>query len=491
MEELTRLLSSLPQLDQLLDRLRGAPLTTCAGAPDGVIAFVAGRVAVELARPVVIVCESDEAARDRHAELAGIYPQVGRLLLDPTTPALPSRLAGLSPPAVVVVTAAALDAPAPVADDRPAALDIRPGCGVGLPGLAQWLEENGYQRTDLATERGEYAVRGGIVDVFPDDAEDPVRIEIGDELVVSLRAFDPLSQRSRAEASDVSIPTRRPARSSEVPASTLLPVDAVVMTSGQGWGTATTLTIAEDSNADCDLGCRSIGSYMGNADLLRSEVERSGDKYYVVSGSSCRLERLSLLLGPKPRYLAGPLSSGFACPALHAVVLTEREVYGTPAARRPRRRFKGLPVDNLIALRPGDHVVHIDYGVGMFEGTRRMMHAAVEKDYIVLKYAGRDRVYVPVENLSLLDRYVGGDAEAPALDRLGGRSWLMAKAKAARASAEYAKELLDLHARRRLASGTTFPVDTHDQAALEAAFPWQETPDQLTALAEVKRDMQS
>ena len=185
------------------------------------------------------------------------------------------------------------------------------------------------------------------------------------------------------------------------------------------------------------------------------------------------------------------MSAGFICEPLGFGLLTEREIYGTPVFHPPRRRFKGLPIDNIVSLRPGDYVVHIDYGIGSFEGTRRMTHADIEKDYIVVAYAGGDKVYVPIENIGLLDRYVGSEGVAPSLDRLGGRSWLHAKAKAARASAEYAEELLQIYARRATARGVQFGQDNKWQAELEASFPYEETPDQLKVMAEVKRDMEA
>jgi len=233
--------------------------------------------------------------------------------------------------------------------------------------------------------------------------------------------------------------------------------------------------------------------------------------WFIAASTDSQRERLSSIIGEGPHYFTAALSSGFIADKLGFGLLTEREIYGTPVFHPPRRRFKGLPIDNIVSLRPGDYVVHIDYGIGKFAGTKRMSHALnaerqtsnsevrasgaghelVEKDYLVVEYAGGDKVYVPVENIGLLDRYVGSEDSAPALDRLGGRSWLHAKAKAARHSAEYAEELLGIYARRAAAHGIQFERDNQWQVELEASFPYEETPDQLKVMAEVKRDMQS
>jgi transcription-repair coupling factor (superfamily II helicase) len=234
--------------------------------------------------------------------------------------------------------------------------------------------------------------------------------------------------------------------------------------------------------------------------------------WFVAASTDSQRSRLSSIIGEGPHFFTGTLSSGFIAEPLGFGLLTEREIYGTPVFHPPRRRFKGLPIDNIVSLRPGDYVVHIDYGIGKFRGTKRMSHAVggqgrrtkdegriddsdgvehVEKDYLVIEYAGGDKVYVPVENIGLLDRYVGSEDSTPALDRLGGRSWLHAKAKAARHSAEYAEELLQIYARRATARGVQFGQDSKWQAELEASFPYEETPDQLKVMAEVKRDMEA
>lgn len=503
MEEIISLITRTAGYRQLLARLREQPDLTCSGLPPGTLSILAGNVTRDLNLPVILLCETTAVATLHEDELAGLYPELIRLRFDPSSPLLRTQLAALQPPAVIIADAEALEAPAPAADADPLTLTLNIGQTISLPELAQWFEDNGYERTDLVTEPGEYAIRGGIADCFPPNSEEPLRIELVDNTIDSLRIFDPLTQRSvpalpaaasgnqPSDLKTVFLFTRRSVVTTEMPASSLLPREAVAITSGPRCGSDFVITVSDSPAADYDLGFRAVVSYLGNIGLLRSEIEADADTYYVVISGEHQRERTRTLLGHTPRYLKGLLGAGFCHPGLHITVLTEREIYGTPVGRPARRRFKGLPVDNLVALRPGDYVVHIDYGIGLFEGTRRLTHDNIEKDYLVIRYAGSDRVYVPVENLGLLDRYTGGDDEPPPLDRLGGRSWLLAKSRAARASAEYARELLDIQARRELARRTPFPADTPEQTALEASFPYPETPDQLKAINDVKRDMQS
>lgn len=173
-------------------------------------------------------------------------------------------------------------------------------------------------------------------------------------------------------------------------------------------------------------------------------------------------------------------------------VLTDAEIFGwrMPEPRRPPYRRRVAPESLYADLTPGDYVVHEDHGIGIFRGLVTLTLEGEEREYLLVEYAGRDRLYVPIYQVDRLSRYVGADEAPPVLSRLGSAEWSQVKARARRAVEEVARELLELYAARELAPGHAFSPDTPWQAELEAAFPYVETPDQERAIAEVKADME-
>ncbi len=497
---LVHLFSSSLELAGVVEKIaRGEPVTV-TGIVGAARSLLAADIAARLQRPVVIALaqETDMVALLR--DTLALCPEIPCLLLDPDNLATVKKLKEVNPDAsaVVVTSHSSLGKPAPASvPDENLARTLSLNQSQPIEGLVEWLEQAGYEHVDLVTEPGEYATRGGIVDIFPEDSRQPVRTEFLDSLVISLRTFDPLSQRSTGKISKTDIYTRRRPGPSDITAATLLPNRSILISESRLPGLSPAVTLTTDADADFNLGCSKAPGFLGNFKLLRRELESPGHRYFISCSTEERCERLRRLLGPKPDYLITGLSTGFTCSESAAkrhhdyTLLTERELYGAPGRSLVRHRFKGLPIDSLVALRPGDYVVHVDYGIGLFEGTRRISHDQTEKDYLSLRYAGSDRVYVPVENLGLLDRYIGAGKEPVRLDRIGGRSWLLAKAKAARASAEYAEQLLETHARRNLTRGHAFAPDGQWQAELEASFPYQETRDQVETLAAVKQGMES
>ncbi|MBN2538387.1 transcription-repair coupling factor [candidate division WOR-3 bacterium] len=479
-------------LDRLVARLRSAPLTRLGGAPPGLRPLLAVAVAERLQQPVVLALDDDDAAAEAGIEVAQLRPGLPRAIVTADSLALDDLIAGLpaAGPAVMVTAASTLLEPVPVPlPPAQRSLTLAVGTPADSERVTGWLEDADYERTDLVTETGEYAVRGGIIDAWPDGAGEPLRCELLDDAVLSLRRFDPLTQRSTGTLSGVTVRTRRRPPPGDRRLHELL-ADGAVVLSVAPLEVARPLAVFDDGpGPDANLDCRPVESYLGNLELLGRDLAASGHDCIVVSSDAGGRDRLRVALGEKPAYLVGRYGAGFACPAARLTVLTEREVYGRPLRRTVRHRFRGLPVDNLVTLRPGDLIVHVDYGIGRFDGTERVTRNGVEKDYLVLSYAGRDRVLVPVENLGLLDRYVGAGDASPRLDRIGGRSWLLARAKAARASAEYAAELLDIQARRAVASGFRFTTDGEWQEAVAGSFPYDETPDQARAIAAVREDM--
>ncbi|MBC7226793.1 MAG: transcription-repair coupling factor [Thermoflexales bacterium] len=257
--------------------------------------------------------------------------------------------------------------------------------------------------------------------------------------------------------------------------------------------------------------------YGGNLGDLMQDMERAlraGQWVVVVSRQAQRLAEVwsdhhaptlpAEGLPESPRhpltFVHGSLEEGFVLtppPAGAAAgegvkLLTDAEIFGwrMPEPRRPLYRRRVAPESLYADLTPGDYVVHEDYGIGIFRGLVTLKMEGEEREYLLVEYAGRDRLYVPIYQADRLSRYVGTDEAPPALSRLGSAEWGQVKARARRAVEEVARELLQLYAARELAPGHAFSPDTPWQAELEAAFPYVETPDQARAIAEVKADME-
>lgn len=252
--------------------------------------------------------------------------------------------------------------------------------------------------------------------------------------------------------------------------------------------------------------------YAGQLERLLDEsiaMERAGSRVVIVTRQAHRLAEILANKGkvaepatgvetpPMPSTITlvrGILSEGWILQSdgTHTVLLTDAEIFGwtRPAPRRPIKVHRPAPETFFGDIKPGDYVVHIDHGIGIFRGLTHLTLHGVEKEYLEIEYAAGDRLYVPVHQADKLSRYVSISDEPPALHRLGTADWEYAKERARRAISEIAHELLQLYTAREVVTGHAFSPDSPWQAELEASFPYEETPDQLKAVEEVKRDME-
>jgi len=189
--------------------------------------------------------------------------------------------------------------------------------------------------------------------------------------------------------------------------------------------------------------------------------------------------------------LIGDISRGFRLPSSRLILIAEEELFG----RRVRRRGvsevrKKQLLASLAELKPGDFMVHIDHGIGLYRGLQHISVGSVGGDFLLLEYAGTDKLFLPMDRLGLVQRYVGPEGSQPSLDKLGGVSWEKSKGKARRNIEELAGELLEIYARRQLSEGFSFSPPDEMYREFEASFAWEETPDQLSAIQDVLADMQ-
>lgn len=186
------------------------------------------------------------------------------------------------------------------------------------------------------------------------------------------------------------------------------------------------------------------------------------------------------------------LEQGFELPTGKLVILTESEIYKRErkAQAKPHKARREDQILNFSDLKPGDYVVHFYHGIGKFIGIEKISVDGIDKDYFAIRYAGEDKLYVPLDQLQLLQKYLGSDGESgPKLNKLNGNEWNKAKSKVKSAVKEMAFNLLELYAKREKAQGFTYPEDSFWQKEFEDRFPYEETPDQLQSILEVKKDM--
>ncbi len=189
--------------------------------------------------------------------------------------------------------------------------------------------------------------------------------------------------------------------------------------------------------------------------------------------------------------LLGEISRGFRLPSSQLAMITEEELFGKRVRRRGVSEVRKKQIlSSLAELKPGDHMVHIDHGIGLYRGLQHISVGGIGGDFLLLEYAGSDKLYLPVDRLGLVQRYVGPEGSQPALDKLGGISWEKSKGKARKNIEELAGELLEIYAKRQVCEGFAFSPPDEMYKEFEASFAWEETPDQLSAIQDVLADMQ-
>ncbi len=603
-----------PRFRELASRIEARSSIAVTEASGGARAFAWAAVAARLARTVLVVAPSEERAGRWRAELSAwlgddqvvAFPEREALPFETSASSAASvhqRLVALwriregGPLAVVAPLRALLQHTTPPDDLAARARVLAPGTKLPWRETALWLTSIGYEPVPEVSKPGEFSRRGGIVDVHPAGEERPVRIELFGDDVETIRAFDPVTQRSQeARERAVILPAREltlddgprvaerlaaagweklgadgdlaafgaiveplrqradapgveafaPLLGASASLVDHLPDQATVVFEDTveldlAWDTHEQLAderreelrgqglpvgvfpapyVARDGieRAAAErgtvrsapgpgafaLGWGSVTSYAGRLDAFLREIAANGTGTRLVA--TPQAARLADLLAERdvtvtPReelaeppadgalvVLHVPLAEGFAVPELSLRVFTDAEIFGFRKPRHPVQRRKRVAIGSLLSdLRPGDHVVHEDRGIALFERFLEREIAGVVREYLELRFA--DGVTsLPTERIDKITRYVGGTP--PQLSAMGGTDWLKTKRKAKKAAEDIARELLRLYAERETVRAPALSPDTPWQVELENAFPFTETPDQLTAIEDTKRDLE-
>jgi transcription-repair coupling factor (superfamily II helicase) len=552
-----------PVLHSLVERLRAeerltefaTALPTRARVSEPVLPLVLAALHSELnsgevGRGLIVLLPEDADARDA-AEAAAWF------LGDEQVALFPSRGvhwgSGLEPPphlvgeraralavlergGLVCASATAVAEGLPPVAERAQVLRVARGDEPGIDALAEQLASAGYERVERVEERGQFAVRGGLVDVFPTTGREPLRIELFGDEVEQIRAFSPFTQRALRQVEEATVyPAGERRRElieidlgmeegeeafADVPADLVPPFDRppdIVWSPdevqavweeeklrGPDLSGATELSaLPQGQPFSFDAQRPAIAARgLSEAENELGGFLRQGLDVIVAfphRGEALRqqtlLRRVSANIldpGDTPEgltFAVSPARRGFVWRELGFALLPDTQVF----RKRPPRATAapGRALQSFSDLRTGDYVVHEDHGIAQLLGFETKEVAGVTRDYLLLAYRGDDRVYVPHEQIGKVSRYIGADSKAPTLSKLGGKAWDNLKTRARAHLREMAGELLQLYAQRQTQPGIAYDVEHEWVEKLESEFPYRETDDQRTAIEAVMEDLES
>jgi transcription-repair coupling factor (superfamily II helicase) len=488
----------------------------------------------------------DDFRRDEDNRCYGVDPIAAQRLR------LLKQLESPTPPRLLLTTLQALMQP--VADRAQLAASrriLRTAQSVDLDELASWLIERGYRPAEAVDMPGEFSRRGGILDVFSPDAEAPYRLEFFGDDLESIRQFSPQTQRSLGQVEEAEIIGLSRAREAVENGHLCdyLPGDAwtvlievedlreqgkhylerVVEEMGlfsvEGvfqqllrFPSVTVSALPSPSvEAACHLRVESVERFSGEVGRVRDELDAvaANDGVLIACHNEGECKRLSEVLAAgqlaqsdRLRLVTGRVRAGFrlvegigTTPSL--IVLGGQELFHREEVRQvqPRRQLEARAIDSFLDLTEGDLVVHVSHGIARYRGMQviekepsRDRKGAVSsrhaEEHLILEFSGGVRVFVPASKIDLVQKYVGGAKTEPELSKYGGTSWQNRKARVQAAVLDLASDMIHLQALREAEPGVALPADSEWQAEFEASFPYRETPDQLTSMAEIKSDLQ-
>ncbi len=602
------------------------------GANAGAFSLLLCQIVTELERPLILIEENESKAQKIYAELNAILPEqsVRAFPLDATIATqgavsspdeLSSRIQTLNfllsgQKGIVVTTPQGLQYKlSDPAQYQATSRFFAPGKEFDLAALTSWLVQAGYWRENLIARPGEFALRGDILDIYPLDRENPVRLEFFGDEIDTIKEFDLASQRSQKQIEQITVAAAQDRVFTEVdfarakvqieqamasapapekavkdhftqildelqdqalpqnyaflvdflleqPSSLLdyLKQDGLVLLDdwplidqavkkvdqqnaafiddelktgallpGQEIRTNFQQVWSKDQHSHLyfslfqhslgrvrlnqlfDWQTREPEQFFSQMPLIKAEIESYQKKRQTVilqADNAKRSRQISQtmaefgldvpivaeddLVEQQTQITVGAFTSGFTLPNNNLVYLTEHELFNktTRHTRRVKTLENAQRLRNYTELKPGDYVVHVNHGIGRFEGIKTLENNGVKRDYITITYQKGDQLFVPADQLKLVQKYVASEGKTPHVNKLGGSEWAKTKRKVQARVEDIADDLIDLYAKRESEKGFVFSKDDSLQRKFEDDFPYVETPDQLRSLKEIKHDME-
>ena len=421
-------------------------------------------------------------------------------------------------------------------------LNLRVGDKFDSTKIAETLVDAGYIRTTSIALPGEFTIRGEVVEIFAFSEEDPIRIYADWDDIEKIATFDPLTQETIKQLHKISISMLEKEDDIEFTHidSYIDPHDFFafigdirLQTSYKSLMTEakalyreayhqdqnvpmpetllfnfpefyenvknkfTLADLKDDERLIYNYDVDGPRSFFGDFTRVKGELKSRFDmgwSIYVFTSNPVQKQRLQQMLKEfdKLVFLDYEISGGFSIPSMRIMAICEYEMFGRrKQIIKTLQHTKSSPLDSFVDLKEGDYVVHVNYGIGKFIKIDRVKSFDRERDYIKIAYASGDNIYVPIEQANLVQRYIGSKGNAPKLDKIGSKVWENKKAKARKSAEDLASYLIKLYAKRKASVGFSFDKDNEMQMQFEAMFPYQETPDQLNCIDDIKLDMES
>ena len=402
--------------------------------------------------------------------------------------------------------------------------------------FVQWLTEQGFHHTSAVELPGEFSNRGGILDVFAPDWGGPIRVELFDDEIESLRQFDSGTQLSIADVNQVEITVLDTSQGKNGYFADYLPPETIVILLGPDelahhaeryrerspdsetifdWdqvrkslsrfamATAAQMS-AGYAGQRFDLPVESVEKFSGDVGEVKMQVERlsrdaQGNEFevFVLASVEGEIERVTEILKPtgaaseqRLQIGVGCVHEGFRMRNSSQVVVGCDQVFHRTDLRRKGRRRLGKAIDSFMDLRIGDLIVHLSHGIGRFRGLKMLEKEAQLTEHLELEFHGGTKLYVPAAKIDLVQKYIGGTKRQPVLAKIGNKNWAKQKNAVQDAITDLAADMIELQAKREMQPGMACQPDTPWQHAFEQSFPYHETPDQLTAIEAIKDDME-
>lgn len=629
---LTELIKEDKELTDFINKTAKVKNSLITGANAGAFGLLLCQIVTSLNRPLLLIEENENKAQKRYSELNAVMPD-GSVQIFPVDATIATQTAVSSPDelssriqalnflltgqmGIVVTTPQGLQYKLSAPEQYSATKrDFETGKEFDLAQLTSWLVAAGYRRENLVARVGEFALRGDILDIYPLDRENPVRIEFFGDEIDTIKEFDLSSQRSKdvidkvtigpaqdrifteadfqravtkitkamgdAPAPEEAVKDHFTQTLDELNSSTLpsnyaflvdfllekpsnllkyLSADGLIMLDDWPLIDQAVKTVDQQNAGFIDdelktgailpgqelradfnrvwtkddhhhlyfsLFQRSIGrirldqlfdwqtrepqQFFSQMPLIKTEIEsyqknkqtvilqadnqkraRQISQTMIEFGMSIPIVAKDDLVEGQTQIIVDSFASGFTLPKNNLVYLTEHELFNKTSHHR--RRVKTLEnaqrLRNYNELKPGDYVVHVNHGIGRFEGIKTLENNGVKRDYITITYQHGDQLFVPADQLKLVQKYVASEGKTPHVNKLGGSEWAKTKRKVAAKVEDIADDLIDLYAKRESEKGFAFSKDDELQREFEDSFPYVETADQLRSIKEIKHDME-